>query len=227
MACCGGGNLNVNVNINNVSAAASANASAAANASARAYGGSRASSTVIVAGGGGAYFNVDQPYPLTAQGLAVEAMASETVSVPFTTSRRSEKRVRVQAVCIDDRGVPHPASQVRAGKDVTYEGEIYRCIVGSKLQYTINDLDGGPGETIACNKREALWYGANQLQCRPEKRERDCNERSLLRRYGAGEKELLLVRDESITEYRQEVIERAVVTSGSMMMDGGVGGRVF
>ncbi len=222
VACCGGGNLNVNVNINNVSAGASASA----NASARAYAGARASSNVIVMGGGGAYFNVDQPYPLTA-GLSVEAMAAETVSVPYSASRRMEKRVRIQAVCLDDRNVPHPASQVRPGKDVTYQGEIFRCIVGSKMQYTITDLDGGPGETILCNKREALWYDGTTLQCRPEKRERDCNERSLLRRYGAGVKELLLVREETYTEYREEVVQRSVVTSSSMMMDGGVGGRVF
>lgn len=224
VACCGGGNLNVNVNINNVHAGASASASATA--SARAYAGSRAASTVIVAGGGGSYFNVDQPYPLTA-GLSVEAMAAETIRVPYSASRRMEKRVRIQAVCLDDRNVPHPASQVRPGKDVTYEGEIFRCIVGSKMQYTISDLNGGPGETLLCNKREALWYDGARLECRPEKRERDCNERSLLRRYGAGVKELLLVREETYTEYREEVVERSAVTAGSMMMDGGVGGRVF
>lgn len=226
VACCGGGNVNVNVNINNVSAGASANANASANAAARAYGSGRGSGIVVVGGGGGAYFNVDQPYPMTA-GLSVEAMAAETVRVPYSASRRMEKRVRIQAVCLDDRNVPHPASQVRPGKDVAYEGEIFRCIVGTKMQYTISDLDGGPGETLLCNKREALWYGGNRLECRPEKQERDCNERSLLRRYGAGVKELLLVREETYTEYREEVVERSVVTAGSMMMDGGVGGRVF
>ncbi|WP_292038477.1 hypothetical protein, partial [Brevundimonas sp. UBA5713] len=227
VVCCGGGNLNVNVNINNVSAAANANASA--NASARAYGGARAGATVIVGGGGGAYFNVDQPYPLTAQGLSVEGRAAEVVRTPVVMSRRQEKRVRIQAVCLDDRNVPHPASQVRPGKDVagTYNGEIYRCIAGTKLQYTITDIDGGPGETLICNKRQALWYDGKQLECRPERPARDCNERSLLRRYGAGVKELLLVREETYTEYREDIVERSVISAGSMMMDGGVGGRVF
>ena len=220
--CCGsGGNVNVNVNVN-------ANASATA----RAFGGSHSGATVIVGGGGGAYFNVDQPYPTTIQGLTVEGSTMQMVRVPYTASRRMEKRVVIQAVCIDDRAVPHPASQVRPGKDVAmdYEGELYRCIAGTKLQWTIADEAGGSGETINCNKREALWYGrGGQLECRPEKQERDCNERSLLRRYGAGVKVLTLIREESYTEYREEMVESAgAVASGAViMLDGGVGGRVF
>lgn len=214
----GGGNVNVNVNVNV--------------AGARAHGGARAGGTVIVGGGGGAYFNVDQPYPTTIQGLSVEGKTMEMVRVPYTASRRMEKRVVIQAVCIDDRAVPHPASQVRPGKDVAsdYEGELYRCIAGTKLQWTIADEAGGPGETINCNKREALWYGrGGQLECRPEKQERDCNERSLLRRYGAGVKVLTMIREESYTEYREEMVETAgAVASGAViMLDGGVGGRVF
>ncbi|MNE04467.1 hypothetical protein D3C80_970010 [compost metagenome] len=218
--CCGsGGNVNVNVNVN-------------ANATARAFAGARSGATVIVGGGGGAYFNVDQPYPTTIQGLSVEGKTMEMVRVPYTASRRMEKRVVIQAVCIDDRAVPHPASQVRPGRDVAmdYEGELYRCIAGTKLQWTIADEAGGPGETINCNKREALWYGrGGQLECRPEKQERDCNERSLLRRYGAGVKVLTMIREESYTEYREEMVETAgAVASGAViMLDGGVGGRVF
>lgn len=214
----GGGNVNVNVNVNV--------------AGARAFAGARAGATVIVGGGGGAYFNVDQPYPTTIQGLSVEGKSMEMVRVPYTASRRMEKRVVIQAVCIDDRAVPHPASQVRSGKDVAtdYEGELYRCIAGTKLQWTIADEAGGPGETINCNKREALWYGrGGMLECRPEKQERDCNERSLLRRYGAGVKVLTMIREETYTEYREEMVESAgAVASGAViMLDGGVGGRVF
>jgi hypothetical protein len=227
--CCGaGGSVNVNVNINNNQNTSSTTATA------RAYAGSaaRSGATVIVAGGGGAYFNVDQPYPTTIQGLTVEGSTLQTVRVPFSESRRMEKRVRLQAVCIDDRARPHPASQVRPGKAVAndYEGELYRCIAGSKMQWTIVDMDGGPGETINCNKREALWHsGGGRLECRPEKQERDCNERSLLRRYGAGDKELVMVREEIFTAYREEVVQtQGVVAGGAMMMlDGGVGGRVF
>jgi len=220
--CCGsGGSVNVNVNVN-------ANASATA----RAFAGARSGATVIVGGGGGAYFNVDQPYPTTIQGLSVEGKTMEMIRVPYTASRRMEKRVVIQAYCIDDRAVPHPASQVRPGKDVgmDYEGELYRCIAGTKLQWTIGDEMGGPGETINCNKREALWYGrGGMLECRPEKQERDCNERSLLRRYGAGVKVLTMIREETYTEYREEMVEAvgAVASGAVIMLDGGVGGRVF
>ncbi|MFZ4165926.1 hypothetical protein [Brevundimonas sp. NPDC058933] len=220
--CCGsGGSVNVNVNVN-------ANASATA----RAFAGARSGATVIVGGGGGAYFNVDQPYPTTIQGLSVEGKTMEMIRVPYTASRRMEKRVVIQASCIDDRAVPHPASQVRPGKDVgmDYEGELYRCIAGTKLQWTIGDEMGGPGETINCNKREALWYGrGGMLECRPEKQERDCNERSLLRRYGAGVKVLTMIREETYTEYREEMVEAvgAVASGAVIMLDGGVGGRVF
>lgn len=220
--CCGsGGNVNVNVNVN-------ANASATA----RAFAGARSGATVIVGGGGGAYFNVDQPYPTTIQGLSVEGKTMEMIRVPYTASRRMEKRVVIQAYCIDDRAVPHPASQVRPGKDVAmdYEGELYRCIAGTRLQWTISDEGGGPGEAVNCNKREALWYGrGGMLECRPEKQERDCNERSLLRRYGAGVKVLTMIREETYTEYREEMVEAvgAVASGAVIMLDGGVGGRVF
>lgn len=227
--CAGGGSVNVNVNINHASA--SANASAGAEARARAYGraGAGAGSTVIVGGGGGAYFNVDQPYPMTASGMAVEGMIEERVRVPFTSTRSWEKRYRIQAQCVDDRNIPHPASQVRPGRQVleSYDGELYRCIVGTKMQWTKTDMDGGPGETVNCEKGQSLWYSGKVLECRAQKPERDCNERSLLRRYGAGVKEVIVRGEETVTEYREEVVQRSLATSGTMMMDGGVGGRVF
>lgn len=218
--CCGtgGGNVNVNVNVN---------ANATANATARAWAGSRANSTIIYSGGG-AYFNVDQPYPTTIQGLNVQG-GMQSVRVPFTATRRIEKQVVLQAVCIDDRNVPHPASQVTPGRDVgnSYDGELFRCLAGTKLQWTISDAEGAPGETTACNKGDALWHGAGgRLECRPEKEARQCNERSLLRRYGAGVKVLTMMREETYTEYREEMVEGAAST-GMIMMDGGVGGRVF
>jgi len=220
--------VNVNVNVG---------ASAGADASARAYINARGAASVNVYGGGGAYFNVDQPYPTTIQGLTVEGAAvRRMVRVPYTATRRSMKRVVIQAVCIDDRQRPHPASQVRPGRDVhdDYEGELYRCIAGSRLQATIAAYEGevrfDHGETMACQKNDALWKGRDgRLECRPQKAERDCNERSLLRRYGAGVKILTLYREESYTEYREEeVVAEGVALEGSMItLDGGVGGRVF
>jgi len=227
--CCGGGgNLNVNVNVN-----ANANASAAARAGLNA----RAGGSTYVGGGGSAYVTVDQPYPTTISGLNVEgARVRQTIRVPYESRRRFEKRVIIQAVCIDDRSVPHPASQVRPGRDVDgdYDGELYRCLAGTWLQVTIaeylGDISFNGGDTMSCRKGEALWHGrGGSVECRPAKPERDCNERSLLRRYGAGVKILTMIREETYTEYREEVVEQAgVVLSGaSITLDGGVGGRVF
>lgn len=206
------GNVNVNVNVN---AAASAHASARA----------RASAAAVVVVGGGAHVTVDQPYPTTIQGLSVQG-GGASVRVPYSASRRIEQRVVLQAVCIDDRNVPHPASQVRPDREISgdFEGELFRCIAGTRLQWTVAG-EGAAGETTACQKREALWHGrGGMLVCRPEKPERDCNERSLLRRYGAGTKVLTMVREETYTAYREEIVESA---ASSIMLDGGVGGRVF
>jgi hypothetical protein len=214
------------------------NAGANASASARARSGlnARAGGSVWVSGGGSAYVTVDQPYPTTINGLNVEGAVRQVIRVPYEEWRRWEKRVVIQAVCIDDRSVPHPASQVRPGRDVDadYEGELYRCLAGTWLQATWAEYNGDisfdGGETLSCRKGEALWHGRGGLvECRPQKAERDCNERSLLRRYGAGVKVLTMVREELYTAYREEVVEQAgvAVSGASMTLDGGVGGRVF
>ena len=226
--CCGGGgNVNVNVNVN---------ANANANASARAGLNARAGSSAYVSGGGSAYVTVDQPYPTTISGLNVEGMVRQVIRVPYESRRRWEKRVVIRAFCIDDRNVPHPAAQVRPDRDVhgDYEGELYRCLAGAWLQITWAEYDGridfGRGETMDCRKGEALWHGrGGQIECKRQRQERDCNERSLLRRYGAGVKVLTWVREETYTEYREEVVEQdGYAVSGAMItLDGGVGGRVF
>ncbi|MGQ3041412.1 MAG: hypothetical protein ACT6TH_14400 [Brevundimonas sp.] len=219
--------MNVNVNAN-----------AGANASARAGAGlnARAGGSVWVSGGGSAYVTVDQPYPTTISGLNVEgARMQRMIRVPYEERRRWEKRVVIRAVCIDDRNVPHPASQVRPDREIDggYEGELYRCLAGTWLQMTWAEYQGNTqfdhGETMSCRKGEALWFGRNQIECRPQKAERECNERSLLRRYGAGVKILTWIREETFTAYREEVVEEQgiAVSGGTIALDGGVGGRVF
>ena len=233
---CNTNNVNVNVNVKvNAEANAQANALSRARASARSWSSSNAAGLGFGRGGGGsAYVSVDQPYPTTVQGLNVEAPIQQVVRTPFTAWRREMKQVIIRAVCIDDRSVPHPASQVRPGRDVgeDYEGELYRCLAGTWLQATFADWQGEErfdgGESVTCRKHEALWYGAGgKLECRPEKPERDCNERSLLRRYGAGVKVLTMFREEEYTEYREEVVETTAVITSAITLDGGVGGRVF
>lgn len=107
------------------------------------------------------------------------------------TAYKSETRaVRLVAVCMDDKDVPHPASQVSPEREIAagYAGEVYRCIAGARLQYTLFG-EGAAGQSQTCRKGEALVRTqAGELVCRPQKPARDCNERSLLRRFGAGEK---------------------------------------
>lgn len=222
-------NVNVNVNVN---ANASASARASAGARAGVYGNIRGGG-----GGGGAYFSVEQPYPTVIQGLNVEAgSVARVIRVPFEARRRWEKRVVIQAFCIDDRAIPHAASQVFAGRDVSdsFEGELYRCIAGTRLQVTWSEWTGqvsfDQGETFNCEKGQALWRDrSGEISCKAQRRERDCNERSLLRRYGAGIKVVTWVREEIYTEYREEIVQEAgqSIVGATLMLDGGVGGRVF
>ncbi|NEX92438.1 hypothetical protein [Caulobacter sp. 17J65-9] len=235
--CTGGHTVNVpGVNVV-VSGAVVVNASASASASASA--GASAGGVVFI--GGGSSWYVDQPQPGLIQGLNVETAAEAEASahaVAAVSTRTVTRRVAIQAVCLDDRAVPHPASQVRPDREVdeTYDGEIFRCLAGSRMQATVADysdaLSFDRGETIACVKGEALYHApGGQVACRTQKPARDCNERSLLRRYGAGVKVLTMSRTET---YRREETEASASASArasagsslSISLDGGVGGIV-
>ncbi len=159
------------------------------------------------------------------QNMVVEAGASAAAAVTSTAMSVTEGRIAletrtvmrdylVQAICLDERGNPHPASQTFGGRDVaqSYSGEIYRCMSGTRMRYTINN------QSHDCAPGEALWYEGNRVECRPQIERRPCNERSLLRRYGPGDK-LVRVRETETLERREET-----TFSGAMTMDGGVGG---
>lgn len=149
----------------------------------------------------------------SAQAQAHTAAMSVTEARSEFETRTIERQFLIQAICVDERGSPHPASQTFSARDVAsaYRGEIYRCMAGTRMRYTMND------RAAECTAGEALWYENNEVSCRPQQARRPCNERSLLRRFGAGDK-LVRVRD---TETR-EIIREAAFT-GSMTMDGGVG----
>jgi hypothetical protein len=209
---------------------------AVSGASARA--GAGAGSVVYFGGGGGGGY-VEQTLPTLLQNLNVETGAEAVVKarVAVQSQRKVTRRVVVQAVCLDDRAVPHPASQVKPEREVAddYDGEIYRCIAGTRLQATYADYAGQDrvdgGETVGCDKMQALYRApGGALECRAQKPARDCNERSLLRRYGAGIKLLTLARTETFTEYREEAASASASAKasagGSLMLDGGVGGVV-
>ena len=221
--CTDGGRPNINVHVSNVNVAvAGASATARAGASAGAavyYGGGYGGGFTPPMGGGSMQLNVDGGVRMN--------------RIPYEASRMRTRRVVIQAVCIDARQIPHPASQVRPDRDIAaaYEGELYRCIAGTWLQATIADFDGKidftGGKTLACDKGQALYHGRDgKLECRRQTPARDCNERSLLRRFGAGVKVLTITEIETYTAYREEE-ERVATSVGVISFDGGVGGFVY
>jgi hypothetical protein len=237
-----GGNINVGVNVSsrvnvitnvntNVNASATANSSAAANANAGAGSGAM---TFI---GGGSYTPMTSGPAATAiTGLNVVGLEEEYEYEYYEEERSrwvEEWRV-VRAVCVDDGGTPHPASRVESDErvGVSYTGEIYRCMAGTAMQVTIGwlhegEYDWNEAATIACRKGEALRHEpGGRLYCETQEPRRNCNERSLLRRYGPGVKLVFMRREEHYTErVRHEVErERRERVSMTLMLDGGVGG---
>ena len=234
-ACCTTNNsTNVHVNVSNVNVAV-ANAR-----SSTVYGGNNLANTGVgdgYYGGGGGGGGGGYSPPIVSgiiQGLNVDAN-QEAARSAYQSSRTSLHRVAIQAVCLDDRTIPHPASQVSPDRAVEdgYEGEIYRCIAGTWLQATIATYEGrvdfSGGQTLTCHKGDALYHApGGRVECRPQRPARDCNERSLLRRFGAGIKILTMITTESFTTYRESATrtESSSVASG-LSLDGGVGGIVF
>lgn len=256
--CCGGGhNVNipgVNVNIGatvivnaNSSATATANSGASSGAGAGSLAGSTSGTVNYYGGGGhGGYYSGPMASGYI-QGLNVEGGEARR-QASYLATRTKTRRVIIRAVCLDDRDIPHPASQVTPDRDIDdgYNGELYRCIAGSRMQYVVADYSGqidistgGAGQTFICQKNEALYHipgsglagGPNGSQgsiaCRPQAPARDCNERSLLRRFGAGVKILTIITTETYTAYREETVQERQTLTTSFSLDGGVGGVVY
>jgi len=155
----------------------------------------------------------------------------------YQATRTKIRIVVIQAVCLDDKDIPHPASQVTPDRELpdSYQGEVYRCIAGARMQWTLADylgkVDFSRGQTFTCNKGEALvlnkvdGHSEGELKCLPQKPARDCNERSLLRRFGAGVKIIKIITTETYTAYREEQTQTvSSASSFNMTIDGGVGG---
>jgi hypothetical protein len=217
------------------SSSSSATASASASSTANSTGLTNAQATALAtgalnaAGGGSSWYTSDSPTGYIPN-LVVEGVENGEAKRICTEMRAVETMVAVQAVCLDDKEIPHPASQVMPERDVAanYEGEIYRCIAGARMQYTLAEFHGQAnfdhGQTITCQKGEALYHSAaGALACHAQRPARDCNERSLLRRFGAGIKVLKLSAAKQCVAYRTETAKAA---SETMVLDGGVGGIV-
>ncbi len=215
------------------SAQASSSASGSANASGNAYSNvyanalAQTNAASYALGGGSSFAAGEGVSNSYIQNLAVEGVEAPETRRICAEYRSVAKVVAVQAVCLDDKAIPHPASQVIPDRDLlpAYEGEVFRCIAGTRMQYTLADYAGtadfGRGQTIPCLKGEALYHAASgQLACRPQRPARDCNERSLLRRYGAGFK-VIRAGAQQCVAYRTETAQSSV--SSAMLLDGGVG----
>jgi len=187
-------------------------------------------------GGGGQMFYTPPMATGYIQGLVVEG-PERRQKVAYEATRRTSRRVVIQAFCLDDRDIPHPASQVTPDREIgDYEGEIFRCIAGTRLQYVVAEYTGkiafDGGQATVCNKSDSLYYtpngqGGGTLSCRPQKAARDCHERSLLRRFGAGVKILTIVANERFTEYREEIVREQSTVVTNLALDGGVGGVAY
>ncbi len=186
----------------------------------------------VASGGGSGFSSAVGSGQSFSSALQVVSETAETRRV-CTEFRAVAKVVAVQAVCLDDKAIPHPASQVLPDRDVlpVYEGEVFRCIAGSHMQYTLGLFAGAAdfshGQTVSCLKGEALYHSATGgLACRPQRPARDCNERSLLRRYGAGIKVLKLVAARECVAYGAETAQGATPSTAgeNLQLDGGVGG---
>ncbi|HEY1751579.1 MAG TPA: hypothetical protein VGG29_09960 [Caulobacteraceae bacterium] len=232
-------NTNVNVSLNvvtktNVYATATANASvtsvAQSNAAVQAqnaFSNQGFSFNQIQTGGGGGGGGFMTPGPVTEVNLGVGGEQESATE----EERTKTLKVVIQAFCFDDKDVPHPASQIFPEKDIqdSYTGEVYRCIAGAHMQVTIapwkEQVSFEGGQTLTCAKGEALYHlpgqGGGKLVCKPQIPQRDCNERSLLRRFGAGIKILTIVTTEKYTAYHRESTGAATT---AMTFDGGVGG---
>ncbi|MCC5997081.1 MAG: hypothetical protein JJU18_12020 [Oceanicaulis sp.] len=210
--------LNVNVNVQ---------ASASANAMAMASG--QAGASTIVYAGGGFVGGGTAPGATALTGLRL-AGASELYEEERTRIREEWRLIR--AICIDDRGSPHPAARLDPSEraDPDFDGELFRCVPGTALQATLGWREDGAdrfegGETIMCEKGEALRHGhGGRVFCARASDERDCFERSLLRLHGPGVKWVYMRWEE---HYRETYERRTASTEASgltLMLDGGVGG---
>lgn len=223
-----------NINVPGVNVFVAPSVIVNANVNARAVAVANASgSTFFGGGGGGSSYAAPQATGLIS-GLNVEGLGQRAA---YEATRTLYKKVVIQAFCFDDRDVPHPASQVLPDRDIddTYDGELYRCIAGAHMQVTIADwkqqISFAGGQTLACAKGDALYHfpgapgSGGRIACRVQKPARDCNERSLLRRFGAGIKVLTIAITEKYQAYREETSSSS--KSMGMSLDGGVGGVAY
>lgn len=188
---------------------------------------------MVVVGGGRGMIVGDGGVGLGGLGGGLVPSAETTATERRLESRTIEQMAALRALCLDDRTVPHPASQTFGERAVPqgYEGEIFRCMAGTSMTVMIGRLiNGSPdftgAQTLSCARGEALRLVGGEVRCVAQEPRRPCNERSLLRRFGQGDK-VLTMRQVVTTEVETT---RAVASQASFngaQFDGGVGQSVW
>ncbi len=141
----------------------------------------------------------------------------------------------IHAVCVSPDGREFPASHMTADTwlDSSYEGEVMRCIPGSRLKVAIGDVlqsDQGMagtyagGQVLECEGDEALrHYKDGMLKCVPKTPVPDCTERSNLRRWGTGDMFFSYRATVCVGGTRTAAGETRDLDVTGMRLDGGVG----
>lgn len=186
-------------------------------------------------GGGGAYMAPAPVYNGMIEGLNVGGGQAAASMEQVTETKTVTEIVPIRAVCMDDTGVPHPASRVNGDEKVgsEFNGEVYRCMAGTYMEVTMGRMVDGKavfdgGKNLTCTKGQALSYKGGNITCVAQLPAANCNERSLLRRFGPGIKYLVLARQQTYTRQVQSQQSSQYTTfKSSMYVDGGVGQGVY
>jgi hypothetical protein len=105
----------------------------------------------------------------------------------------------IHAICVATDGHQFPASHMTGDTWInsSYEGEVARCLPGTKLTAVIGSVaqsDQGMstslagGQRLQCGAGEALRHYKNgMLKCAVAEKVPDCTERTNLRKYGSGD----------------------------------------
>ena len=185
-------------------------------------------------GGGGGFYNMPAATTPGMIELNVGGGQAQAVMETVNEQKTTTEIVPIRAVCMDDRGTPHPASRPTADEQVaaTFDGEVYRCMAGTHMEVTVGKMVNGQavfdgGTALSCQKGQALSYKGGNMVCTAQITQRNCNERSLLRRFGPGIKYVTLMRTQTVQTQRQSQAAQQTSFRSSMFVDGGVGQGVY
>jgi hypothetical protein len=206
-------NINKNININKVVVINKINIQVAAFAQAMAEANAHAGAQVIVYGGGSyEYVNINNHSNIGAIGTSGHCVMQDASVVKS-----------IHAVCVSADGREFPASHMTADTwiESAYEGEIARCIAGSRLKITIGDVQSDQGMAglyekgviLQCGEHEAVrHFKDGMLKCAPAIEVPDCTERTNLRKYGTGD---------MFFSYRSKVCAEERSAARDVDLDGG------